>query len=176
MANWRDKKVTTKEVSLMMFLLNMNRFKELDWHRYHVLFQRTGSARLSCFWCRRNFESLFSACSNFCWLLDKTFAKSDPLIAIHHHLTSILIIITIVKCHHHHCEDAHMSSHVWPEAQSRFMLCSLSHCSAAICIWHRMSFGIVDRHHICTHSHQLLGIVINNMSILIIDNLWNNMI
>ena len=25
----------------MMFLLNMNRFKELDRHRYHVLFQRT---------------------------------------------------------------------------------------------------------------------------------------
>ena len=47
-------------------------------------------------------------------------------------------------CHHHHCndghissssycEDAHMSSYVRPEAQSRFMLCSLSHCSAAIC-------------------------------------------
>ena len=64
----------------------------------------------------------------------------------------IINIITMLVCHHfHHHHHGHMSSYVWPEAQSRFMLCSLSHCTAAI----------------CTHIHQLFGIVIIIIKIII---------
>ena len=79
-----------------------------------------------------------------------------------------LNIIIMVVCHHmydhhqyyhHHHHHAHMSSYIWPEAQSRFMLCSLSHCSAAI----------------CTNIHHTLGnIVIIDMIMIIVIVICTN--
>ena len=66
---------------------------------------------------------------------------TKPLISHRHHHHN-----KTHKCnhHHHHHKDTRLSSYVWPEAESRFMLGSLSHCSAAIC---------TDIHHISNMYH-----------------------